>query len=257
MSKVIAIANVKGGVGKTTTALNLGAALHEQGRKVLLIDFDPQGNLSKYAGYLPDGLPTIGEILYGYVNGSPVEMDTAIRVNAEGISYIPSNIQLASAEFFLITAMAREQVLKGVLSEVPKEFEYILIDCLPSLGILMINALAAADSALIPVQTEDFSIDGLDLFLNVYQSVKPLNPRLSIEGVVATMTDQTNMSKAVINALSERFGDKFCKSYISKRVEATNSTHQRKSLIATKGSKLGEQYRALASEIAEREPDEI
>lgn len=252
--KIISIANQKGGVGKTTTALNLAVALKCRDKKVLLIDFDPQANLSKYAGHKADILPTIGDILRSYVNGSAIDPHTAIRTNAEGIDYIPSNIHLSTADFFLINALMRETVLKRVLTAPEfSGYDYILIDCLPSLGILMINALAASDSVIIPVQTQDFALDGIDAFLSVFQSVKTLNPDLYIEGVVATMADNTKMSKAVVEALRKRFGNRFYNTYISRSVDATNSTFRQESLVASRKSKLGEQYRALAEELLEKE----
>ena len=247
--KIMAIGNQKGGVGKTTTVMNLSAALAQTGRKVLMIDLDPQANLSKYAGYHSDQGPTIGDLLHRLVNGQPLGAEDAIRSGSEGVHYIPSDIRLAGADFFLINAMMRELVLKRVLSEpIFKAYDYILIDCLPSLGILLINALSAAHSLIIPVQTQAFSLDGLNALLCVFQSVKGVNPGLYIEGIVATMADGTNMSKAVIEALRERFAADFYNTCIGRSVEAANSTYQQRSLISGK-SKLGTQYRALADEI--------
>ena len=254
MSKTIAVANQKGGVGKTTTALNIAAGLVKAGKKVLLVDLDPQGNLSDYLGYEPDGKPTISELMNGSVSGKPLEVSGCIRSGKEGIDYIPSNIALSSADFFLITAMNREQVLKKVLSDkATAAYDYTIIDCLPSLGILLVNALAAADSVIIPVQAQKFALDGLDLLLNIYKMVKTnINPGLEISGVLITMTDRTNMSKAVIDTLEQRFGDKVFNTRISRSVEATNSTYAQQSLVSTKSSRLGREYEAVSKEVMTR-----
>lgn len=254
MSKVISIANQKGGVGKTTTALNIAAGLLKIGKKVLLIDLDPQSNLSQYLGYEPDNRPTISELMSTAVNGSTLKASECIRTSKENIDYIPSNITLSSADFFLITAMSRETVLKKVLGdEALKVYDYIIIDCLPSLGILLINALAASDSVLIPVQAQKFALDGLDLLLNIYSMVKTnINPGLKIEGVLITMADNTNMSNAVTEILIKRFQDNVFTTRISRSVEATNSTYEQKSLVEKKNSKLGKEYIAVTQELINR-----
>lgn len=252
--KVIAIANQKGGVGKTTTALNIAAGLVKVEKKVLLVDLDPQGNLSQYLGFEPDGNPTVSELMSCAVSGNPLKASDCIRTSKENIDYIPSHITLSSADFFLITAMNREQVLKKVLSdEALSAYDYIIIDCLPSLGILLVNALAASDSVLIPVQAQKFALDGLDLLLDIYSMVKAnINSLLEIEGVLITMADNTNMSKAVCAELAERFADKVFSTRISRSVEATNSTYEQKSLVATKSSRLGREYIAVTQELIDR-----
>lgn len=253
MSKIISIANQKGGVGKTTTAFNLAAGLVKSGNKVLLIDLDPQGNLSQYLGFVADGKPTIGELMNDIVKGEKPNVAECIRKNSEGIDFIPSNISLSSADFFLITAMSREQVLKKVLSIIMTQYDYIIIDCLPSLGILLINALAASDSLLIPVQSQKFALDGLDLLMNIVKMVKTnINPQLHIAGVLITMNDRTNMAKAVEEALLEKYGNLIFKEKISRSVEATNSTYVQKSLISMKSSKLGKEYLSVTKELLER-----
>lgn len=253
MSKVIAIANQKGGVGKTTTALNIAAGMIKAGRKVLVIDLDPQGNLTDYIGHQADKLPTISELLQQAANNQlkAVAVQQSIRTSAEGIDYIPSNILLASADLFLAQVMCREQVLRRLLRDaVFTPYDYILIDCLPSLGILLTNALTASDSVLIPVQAQKFALDGLQQLEQIYQMVKEnINPNLEIEGVLLTMTDNTNMCKAVESALSDRYGNKVFHSKIRRSVEATNSTYEQKSLIATKKSKLGAEYREVVEEL--------
>ncbi len=255
MSKIIAIANQKGGVGKTTTAFNLATGLVQQGKRVLLIDLDPQGNLTDYIGYVPDELPTISDLMHDASTGKKPDAAAAIRTNqAEGVDYIPSNILLSSAEMFLSSCFSREKVLKKILSqECLKQYDYILIDCLPSLGVLLVNALTASDSVIIPVQAQKFSLDGIDLLMRIIHTVQEdLNEQLVIDGVLVTMVDNTVMARAVVDALSEQFGDKLFQAKISKSVEATNSTYEQKSLIASKSSKLGAQYAEVVEELLRR-----
>jgi chromosome partitioning protein len=256
--KTIAICNQKGGVAKTTTCANLAAGLVRQGRNVLCVDFDPQGNLSDYLGYAPDEKPTITELMLAAVQGQPVELKAAIHKNGEGVSYIPANIRLSGAELFLSQAMFREQMLKRVLSApFQPNFDYILIDCLPSLGILLTNALIASNAVIVPVQAQKFALSGLDDLLSVYQLVKQqANPSLTIEGVLLTMADRTSMARAVESQLRDQFPDVMFDTVISRSVEATNSTYEQKSLINTSRSKLGEQYRAVVQELLERERHE-
>ncbi|MEG1943223.1 MAG: AAA family ATPase, partial [Angelakisella sp.] len=189
MTKIIAIANQKGGVGKTTTALSLGAALAKRGKAVLLIDLDPQGSLSSYLGFDGSGL-TVYELLTGSL---PEE---CIRYSeTEKLDYIPATITLANADMEFVTAMNREMKLRRSLSqEAFERYDYILIDCLPSLGLLTINAFAAASSVLIPVQAQKFAVDGMGSLLGTLRLVQQeLNPALKLNGVVCTMKNNTNM----------------------------------------------------------------
>ncbi|MEG1875649.1 MAG: AAA family ATPase [Angelakisella sp.] len=249
MTKIIAIANQKGGVGKTTTAMSLGAALAKRGKQVLLIDLDAQGSLSSYLGYDGTG-STVFELLLG--NGLPSD---CIRYSeAEGLDYIPATITLANADMVLVTAMNREMKLKRALSAaVFAKYEYILIDCLPSLGILTVNAFAAASSVLIPVQTQKFALDGMGSLLNTLQLVREqLNPELRLEGIVRTMVKRTNMSKAVADKLLENYGSAVFDAEISDSTEATNSSYRQQSLVSYK-NKLGKEYEQLADELLKRE----
>ncbi len=256
MSKIIAIGNQKGGVGKTTTAVNIAAALVRRGKKVLGIDLDPQANMSEYLGYEYSSLYSICDLMIAAANNdlSDEIIAQSIVHNKEGIDYIPSNIKLASADLFLSNVMCREQVLKRILKrDIFDDYDVVLIDCLPSLGILLTNALAAADGLIIPVQAQKFALDGLVQLDQVYQMVKlNVNPELNIEGVILTMYDKTNMSKAVETALAAKYGDTLYVTRIHRRVEASNSTYEQKSLVSYENSVLGAEYISVTDEFIER-----
>lgn len=252
--KIIAIANQKGGVGKTTTAVNLGSALQMNGQRVLLIDLDPQANLSSYLGFEGDGEPTISHLMMSYVTGMAVNAAEVIRYNQiNELDFIPSDISLANADFYLIQAISREKVLSRILSnEQLKVYDYIIIDCLPSLGILLSNALSAADGIIIPVQTQKFALDGLTTLTNIYEQIKDsINPRLDLIGVLPTMVDNTNISKTILEKLKNKYEGKLFNTCISKSVEAANSSERMKALTLS-NHKLGLEYTALAAEVAAR-----
>ncbi|MEG0852951.1 MAG: AAA family ATPase [Angelakisella sp.] len=254
MTKIIAIANQKGGVGKTTTTMSLGAALARKGKKVLLVDLDPQGNLSEYLGYEPDGLPTVNELLLSAV-GAAQGSDGCIHHNdTEQLDYIPATLALSNADMVLITAMNREMALRRSLEQDAfQEYDYILIDCLPSLGILTVNAFTAANSVIVPVQAQKFAVDGLGALINVLKLVqRQINPSLRLEGIVRTMQDRTNMSKAVGAALMDEYGDLVYNTAISRSTEAANSTYRKQSLTSY-NNKLGTEYEQLADELLARE----
>jgi chromosome partitioning protein len=256
MGKIIAIANQKGGVGKTTTAVNIAAGLVKEGMYVIGIDLDPQANMSDYLGYDGDSLYNISDLMVAAANNNLSDgyISQSIVHSREGIDYIPSNIKLAGADLFLSNVMCREQVLKRILKkEIFSKYDYVIIDCLPSLGILLTNALAAADSLIIPVQAQKFALDGLVQLEQVYDMVKlNVNPELKIDGVILTMADNTKMSKAVEAALESKYGDTLFVTRIHKRVEATNSTYDQKSLVSIENSVLGAEYKSVTKELIER-----
>lgn len=253
--KIISIANQKGGVGKTTTTMALGAALAAKGKRVLLIDLDPQGNLSEYLGYEPDELPTVYELLAAMAAGKQPDAERCIRRNeAEQVDYIPATLALSGVDVLMQTAIGKESILHRAL-QAPAfgGYDYILIDCLPSLGNLTLNALGASDSVLVPVQVQKFALDGLEALLDIVRMVRQLvNPRLEVEGIVRTMRDGTNMSSAVEQSLFEQFGEAVFSAAISRSVQAANSTAMHCSLVSYK-NKLGSEYKALAEEFLLRE----
>lgn len=253
MAKIITISNQKGGVGKTTTAFNLAAALSVKGKKVLLVDLDPQANLSEYLGYQQDEQPTMTHLISEVSIKSMVLPETvqqAIRQHKEhAMDYIPADINLANAEMMMINALARESIVKRILlPEVVAIYDYVLIDCLPSLGVLLINALAAADEMLIPVQTQKFSMDGLNSLMGLYQQIQStINPTLHLIGILPTMVDTTLVSRAAYQKLTERYSGKLFKTVIHRSVEAAKAA-ETGNMIAAK-TKLGAEYAALAEEI--------
>lgn len=255
MNKIIAICNQKGGVGKTTTTFNLGAALAlEQGKKVLLVDLDPQANLSEYLRFDgSDNMPTMTQLIADVTRNAVISANTVtdcIRYNEKNnLHYIPADINLANAETIMATALARETILKRILSpEVTKEFDYVLIDCLPSLGILLINALTAADGMIIPVQTQKFSMDGLQALTSLYTQIRStINPTLVLIGILPTMVDNTTVSKNALRSLSEQY-DRVFRTVIHKSVEAAKSSENGTALCRTK-NRLGDEHIKIAEYI--------
>ena len=251
MSIIISVSNQKGGVSKTVSSYNLASCLAlNHNRKVLLADIDPQANLSEYLGYVPDGKPTMTHLIMDVcMNGAvnPETVKSAVRYCEENdVDYIP-------AETMMVSALSRETVLRRILSrEVTDEYDFVIIDCLPSLGTLLVNAISASDRILIPVQTQKFSMDGLSALLNIYRQIKSsINPDVDILGILPTMTEKTTVCRKAMTSLEEEYSELLFKTSISKSVEAQKSCENRIPLCSTE-CKLGMEYAALTTEVLER-----
>ena len=221
MGKVISVANQKGGVGKTTTTVNLATLIAKRGKKVLLIDTDPQGNATSGLGVTKELELSVYDILVGETTFEETVQETAIK----NLKVCPSNISLAGAEVELVSMMSREQRLKTKLDAIKDKYDYILIDCPPSLGLITLNAFTASDSVLIPVQCEYFALEGLGQLLNTVNLVKKhLNKNLEIEGALLTMYDaRTNLSNQVVKEVKKYFEDKVYKTVIPRNVRLSEA----------------------------------
>lgn len=251
MGKIIAITNQKGGVGKTTSTVNLGASLALLGNKVLLVDIDPQGNATSGVGVNKGDMD---ECVYNVLVEDLEAEAVCVPTEVENLSIIPATIQLAGAEIELVPTMSREVKLKKALAQIKDNYDYILIDCPPSLGLLTINALTASDSVLIPVQCEYYALEGLSQLLNTIRLVqKHLNKQLMIEGVLLTMLDaRTNLGLQVIEEVKKYFQDKVYKSIIPRNIRLGEApSHGKPITVYDPKSKGAEVYLELAKEVME------
>ncbi len=252
MGKVIAIANQKGGVGKTTTAVNLSACLGKKGKKTLLIDIDPQGNTTSGLGVDPREVEL--SVYDCLINDVDME-ETLIKTGFENLWICPANINLAGAELELVAKQGREYILKNAISKIKDKFDFIFIDCPPSLGLITLNSFAATDTVLVPIQCEYYALEGLSQLTNTIKMVKKaLNPDLSLEGVLLTMFDaRTNLSIQVVDEVKKFFREKVFATIIPRNVRLSEAPSFGKPVIEyDKHSRGAECYSELAEEVIKR-----
>ncbi|WP_280268876.1 ParA family protein [Nocardia wallacei] len=252
-AQIVAMCNQKGGVGKTTSTINLGAALAEYGRRVLLVDLDPQGALSAGLGVAHHDLDlTVHNLLVG---GRASASDVLLKTKVDNMDLLPSNIDLSAAEIQLVNEVGREQTLGRALASLRGSYDYILIDCQPSLGLLTVNALACADGVIIPMECEYFSLRGLALLTDTVEKVRDrLNPRLSLSGIVVTMFDARLLhSRQVMNRVVEVFGDLVYHTVINRTVRFPDASVAGEPITTWAPKSAGaEAYRAMAREVIHR-----
>ena len=253
---VIACVNQKGGTGKTCTAENLGIGMVQEGKKVLLVDMDPQASLTISLGYpRPDDLPvTVSDQMAKVMQDMPVPLKEGILTHEEGVDLMPASIALSGLEVSLVNAMSRESILKQYLEPLKKEYDFIILDCMPSLGMLTVNALAAADQLVVPVQAQYLSAKGLEQLLQTVNKVKrQINPKLRVEGILLTMVDsRTSNAKEIASLIREAYGSKL-KVFdveIPRSVRAAVISAEGKSIFAhDSGGKVADAYRTLTKEV--------
>ena len=256
MGRTIVIANQKGGVGKTTTSINLSAALAEQGQKVLVIDMDPQGNTTSGLGVEKD---EVENTVYELLLGECTIQECMRKEIFENLSILPANINLAGAEIELISAENKEYLLKNTLDEVKDQYDFIIIDCPPSLNLLTINSMCAGDTVLVPIQCEYYALEGLSQLMHTIDLVKErLNPNLEMEGVVFTMYDaRTNLSLQVVESVKNNLNQKVYKSIIPRNVRLAEAPSYGMPITKyDKRSTGAESYRLLAEEVIHRGEEE-
>ena len=252
MAKIISLANQKGGVGKTTTAINLSAALAKAGQKVLLIDADPQANASSGLGV---DIRTLDRTIYECLINNIDPATAIIATRVSGLDIIPSHIDLVGAEIEMLNIDNRENILKNILSQLRDHYDYILIDCSPSLGLITVNAQTASDAVIIPVQCEFFALEGIAKLLNTIKIIKQkLNPALKIEGFLLTMYDnRLRLSNQVYEEVKRHFGDLVFDTVIARNVRLSEAPSHGLSVIEYDASSKGaKNYEALANELLQR-----
>jgi len=251
-ARIIAMCNQKGGVGKTTTSINISGALAEYGRRVLLVDFDPQGALSAGLGVNAHDANTI----YDLMLDRTLDPKTAIQhTSVKNLDVIPANIELSAAEMKLVNEIAREQILAKILKQVADDYDLIVIDCQPSLGLLTVNALTAAHGVIIPLATEFFALRGVAILEDIIGKVREgLNPALKLDGILATMVDSRTLhSREVLDRLKEAFGDKVFKSVVHRTVKFPDATVAQEPITSfAPTSDAAEVYRTVARELVSR-----
>ena len=254
--KVIAITNQKGGVGKTTTTFNLGVALAKQGKRVLVVDVDPQSNLTTYAGWYDENelKYTLTDLMEQSMNDDEIKIKESILHHSENVDLIPSNLSLSALENSLTYAMSREYTLRNCLSSIKDDYDYILLDCQPSLGMLTINALASANSVIIPVQSEYFALRGMtDLFKIINKVRRQINPTLKIEGALLTLVDsRANLPKEIATQLKDNYGSilKLFNTQIPRAVKTAESTSSGGSVFSyDKSGRVANAYSSFVKEV--------
>ncbi len=251
MAKIIAVANQKGGVGKTTTAVNLSACLAVKNKKVLVIDIDPQGNTTSGLGVDKNA---VRQSIYDVIINEVDIEDTLVPTKVDNLMLSPSNINLAGAEVELVSVISREMRLKAALEDIENKFDFIMIDCPPSLGLLTVNSLTAADTILVPIQCEYYALEGLSQLMNTVKIVqKHLNRNLRVEGVVLTMFDaRTNLSIQVVDEVKKYFGNKVYRTIIPRNVRLSEApSYGLPIILYDEKSKGAECYMDLAEEVIE------
>lgn len=251
-ARIIAMCNQKGGVGKTTTTINLGAALARYGRRVLAVDFDPQGALSAGLGVQAHDVPTIYELMLGKIDDPHEVIQSTETPN---LDVIPANIDLSAAEVHLVTEVAREQILASVLRKVSDEYDVILIDCQPSLGLLTVNALTASHGVLIPLASEFFALRGVALLIETIEKVKSrLNPQLALDGIIATMYDSRTLhSREVLERVVDTFGDAVFDTVVRRTVKVPDASVAAKPVLDyAPDNPAAEAHLTLAREMVHR-----